>query len=362
MKELREAASAGAMEESLAAVTARVAEYTIGLDAKRLENHEKAVIANGLIALGQDKYVKVAHQIARHAMKTQNSDGQLGFGPIVPGDPARAVEKWTGAGTITGTVHSSTLGPAVLHFYRLLGEEEYLAAARRQYGYLQSVPRTKDGGIIHREEAKELWADSIWFICPFLAQYGAVTGDAGATDEAVRQIRVHTERLRDVRSGLFRHIWCETPNYYPQTMFWSRGHGWIAAGLVDTYGFLPKGHSGRGEISEILDTMARALLGLQDASGFWHNILDDRHSPLESSGTLMFAYALRKALDDGILNDKHYAEAARRAMEAAKGMVYNDGSVGLVTLPPGGPGARIGTAPYGQGWFLHAASRFLGTP
>ena len=51
---------------------------------------------------------------------------------LVQGDPGNAVERWTGAKTITGTLHSSSYGPGTLHFARATGNGRYLEAARRQ--------------------------------------------------------------------------------------------------------------------------------------------------------------------------------------------------------------------------------------
>jgi len=343
----------------LASLAKRVANYVLNKDHRRYENWENAVNAGGLICLDAELYSAKIKAIADYSVRMQASDGQLSFGLIVPGDPANVVQKWTGAGTITGTVHSSTVGPVVLHAYEKTKDELYLKAAERQYGYLNAVKRTQDGGVVHREEAAELWLDTVWFIVPFLAHYGKIAGSKEATDDAVRQIDVHLDRLLDAKTGLLRHIWCESPDSYPQSSFWSRGHGWVVAGLADTYELLPQGHSGRRSITKQLQALVPPLIARQDATGFWHNILDDRHSPLESTGTLMFAYGFKKALDLGILKGDEILNSARRGLEAAAQVVDVDGTVHLAALPPGGPGARVGVAPYGQGWFLQAAGRFV---
>jgi unsaturated rhamnogalacturonyl hydrolase len=341
-------------------VTTRVADYTMRLNNKAFKNWEFAPVINGLIALGGPRQLEAAKRIIDLGIALQNSEGQLAFGlNIVQGDPGNAVERWTGARTITGTLHSSSYGPGTLHFHGRSGEARYLEAARRQYEYVKTVRRTRDGGFVHREETTELWVDTVYFTAPFLAQYGAIAGEPAAIDEAVRQIRVHADRLRDPRVGLFRHIWCETPDSFPQSTFWARGQGWIAASLVDVYEALPAGHAGRAEVAAILDRMVTALLPLQDGSGFWHNVVDDPRAPLESSGTSLFVYAIRKGLDLGMLADKGCSAAAQRGMAAVMQAVYDDGAVGMTSLPPGGPNAKFGSAPYGQGAFLLAASRFV---
>ena len=174
----------------------------------------------------------------------------------------------------------------------------------------------------------------------------------------MRQVSLHADRLCDPRTGLFRHIWSETPDSFPQSTFWSRGQGWITASLVDVYEALPAGHAGRPQMASMLERMLAALIPLQDASGFWHNVVDDPRAALESSGTSLFAYSIRKALDMGMLSGPGYAAAAQRGFDAVTQAVHDDGAVGMTSLPPGGPNARFGSAPYGQGAFLLAASRF----
>jgi len=284
----------------------------------------------------------------------------LAFGlNIVQGESGNAVERWTGAKTITGTLHSSSYGPGTLFFHRQSGDPKYLDAARRQYEYVKTVRRTREGAFVHREETSELWVDTVYFTAPFLAQYCAVTGNADAGDEAVKQVRLHADRLCDSRSGLFRHIWCETPDSFPQSTFWARGQGWITASLVDVYEALPQGHAGRAEMATLFERMLAGLIPLQDTSGFWHNVVDDPRAALESSGTSLFAYSIRKALDLKMISGERYAAAARRGFEAVLQAVQQDGAVGMTSLPPGGPNARFGSAPYGQGAFLLAASRFV---
>jgi unsaturated rhamnogalacturonyl hydrolase len=336
-----------------------VAAYALKVNFRRYENWENAILASGLLALGGEAETGHARKIFRNAVETQSSAGQLAFNLIVPGAAGNAVERWSGKRAITGATHSATMGRGVLHFRKLDGEQHYMRAAQRQYEYLCTLPRVSNGGIAHREEGRELWVDSMWFIIPFLAEYGVVAAEPAALEEAALQIRAHADRLRDPRSGLFRHIWCETPDTFPQSTFWSRGNGWVITSFVDSYEFFPAAHPVRKELCDLTSAIADRLVELQDGSGFWANTLDDRLTPMESSGTLMLGYGLRKALDLGMIEGERYQDAAARAMAAAMQAVNDEGGVEYVTLPPGGPAAPLGVAPYGQGWFLLAASQFL---
>jgi unsaturated rhamnogalacturonyl hydrolase len=150
----------------------------------------------------------------------------------------------------------------------------------------------------------------------------------------------------------------EQPNSYVQSSFWSRGIGWAICALVDTIEFVPDDHEGHEIMAEMLREACSAMVDLQDDTGFWHNIVDDHEEPLETSGTLMAAYAFKRGLELGVLEGEEYETAADRAMQVCKGVVDEDGEVRRVALVPGGPEAPIGVTLHGQGLFLMAASCF----
>jgi len=97
-----------------------------------------------------------------------------------------------------------------------------------------------------------------------------------------------------------------------------------------------------------------AIAAHQDRSGFFRNILDDRHAKFEASGTLMFAYSAARAVNMGWL-DASYMDKAERAFRIVAGSVEPDGAVPGVQVPPGGPGVPFATALYGR-LFLQAAA------
>lgn len=342
------------MTAPLLEVVERVAEHTVARDMES-EDWQKAVAVNGLLATGRDRFVDAARRLVNRAIETQIDTGQLSYGSL----DHKSFETASGARYQSQT-DPAALARGALEFYERTGEDRYLDGARGEFEYLtERAQRTADDGITHHKGAeRELWVDAIYMIVPTLARYGSVTGTARGFEEAVKQTTVLAKHLQDPQTGLFRHQWRETPNTYPQPTFWSRGNGWALAGVLDALDYLPADHEGREELIELARELAAALLPLQDRSGYWHNILDDPQSPLESSGTLMFAYAFSKGLDDGVFEGAAYREAARDAMDVCTGVVDERGAVRRVVGPPGGPGVPFAVTSYGQGWFLLAASRF----
>ncbi|AHG01324.1 glycosyl hydrolase family 88 (plasmid) [Halostagnicola larsenii XH-48] len=354
------------MTVSLDETVAAVASYTIDHDMEN-EVWQKGVAINGLLATEREECLETARDLVDRAVETQDSNGQLSYGPSYPIEVFQHGKEYDAHWHIDerkamNTNNTTSIGHGVLEFYRRTGEDRYLEAARGEYENLQSVSRTKDGGIPHHvpelSGVKGLWIDSVYMMCPFFARYGAAADDPEAFDEAARQIIVHAKHLQDPHTGLFRHIWHEQPNSYPQSTFWARGNGWIQAAIVDVLEFLPEDHPDRDELIDIFRDVSSTIIEHQDDSGMWYNVVDDPHTPLESSGTLMYTYAFKRALELGIVRDDAYRSAAADAMDVCQGLVAEDGAVRRVAGPPGGPGAPLTTTSYGQGFYLLAASQF----
>ncbi|MFA9517905.1 glycoside hydrolase family 88 protein [Halopenitus sp. H-Gu1] len=330
------------------ALVERVANHTLERDMES-ETWQKAVAINGLLEVGG--YDEEAKRLVDRSIATQTTAGQFSYGSLDP-------KSWTDDVEYKSQTDPAALGYPALEFYDRTGDETYLDAARRQYEYLaEQAQRTAEGGIGHHRGKMELWVDAIYMLCPFLARYGAVADEPAAFDDAARQVIVQTKYLQDPHTDLYRHEWREQPNVYPEDTFWSRGNGWVAAGILDALEYLPESHEKRDRLVEIFRSLCKAVRPLQDASGFWHNILDDDQSALETSGTLMFAYAFQKGIERGYLDEETYGQAARDGMDVSMGVVRENGEVGRVVGPPGGPGVPFAVTSYGQGWFLLAAAQ-----
>lgn len=349
------------MESSeLESAVDRVAEYTAEMEMGDVD-WERASAVNGLLAVNQ--FVDEARYWTDRAVETQTDSGQLAYGS---GDLASYSEGSNVQSSRNSyndgyfpTYNPAAMAWPALEFYNRTGEERYLDAVRRQYEYLQGVERTADNGISRREGKIELFTEIINFVCPFAVRYGQLVDEDEPIEEAVQQIRVHAKHLQDEHTGLFRHIWHENPDFYPASSYWGRGIGWATTGLIDTLELLPDDHSAYDDIAAILQAALSAVVDYQDQSGFWRQRLDDNRAPLEASGTLMFAYSLKRSVDEGLFEEESVLPAAEAAMEACLGIVNREGEVRRIARPPASAFSPLGVTAYGQGWFLLAADQFL---
>jgi len=335
-----------------AALVERVADATVDRD---MEGNDwtMAVAAAGLDATG-GPYADAARSLVDRAIETQTSAGYLAYGSHDPIPPA-VLEPLEGPDYERGQwqCHGATVGQLVLDWYERTGEARYLDAARRQRAALADAVEA-DETVSYNSVLPELWVDSLYMIPPFLARYGRLTDEPAALDRAVKHVDAQFDRLRDAHTGLFRHIWRETPDSFPESTLWARGNGWALAGVLDTLTALPDDHEATDRLAAAVADLAAAVRACQDDSGFWRNVLDDPTSPLESSATLMFAATFARGVDAGVLPDSYLAPAVD-GFEVCRGVVDERGTVTRVALPPGGPSVQLGHADYGQGWFLLAA-------
>lgn len=310
------------------------------------DSWEKAIAMTGLQAWGDSAALATVQSWLDRAVATQTSDGNLSYA-----NAFKAAEVGIDY-TPTGSL-SSSLGMPLLALYERTNNTDYLDAATRQIEALVNSPRTSDGGITPRHEALELWIDSTYLTIPFLVKFGQLTNQDNYIQEGVHQLEVHVAHLLDEKVNLARHMWCEVPNTFPQSTFWARGCGWLFLAAIELLELLPT-HPKASFFKDIAVRTLMAMSQYQDASGYFRNTLDDPTAKLEASGTLMFAYAIPRAAELGLV-DKTLIDNALRAFNVVAGSVEASGKIPGVSVPPGGPNVTFDWAMFGQGFFLLAA-------
>jgi unsaturated rhamnogalacturonyl hydrolase len=149
------------------------------------------------------------------------------------------------------------------------------------------------------------------------------------------------------------------PNGLP--IFWSRGEGWVMAGLARTLEYLPASDPHRPAYEAQLRQMAASVAPLQDpASGLWHsNLLDAKDYPLpEVSGSALITFALAWGVDHGLLNRAQYLPVIRRAWRGLVRQIYASGRLGCIQQTGAAPAHYLPSSSYnyGVGAFLLAGS------
>ena len=236
-------------------------------------------------------------------------------------------------------------------------DERYSGAANVLREQLRTQPRTASGGFWHkRVYPDQMWLDGIYMGCPFYSEHALRTGDAAALDDVVHQITLIYEHTRDTASGLLYHGWDESrteawadPGTGCSRSFWARAIGWYAMALVDVLELLPD-QAQRTRVGAILRDTMDAVARVQDATGLWYQVLDQRDRAgnyLESSASCMFVYAFAKGARLGYLAPARRALAAR-AYDAIVDRFIRVTSDGDIAVEGTCRGAGLGPAPGGK--------------
>jgi hypothetical protein len=174
-----------------------------------------------------------------------------------------------------------------------------------------------------------MWTDGIYMAEPFVSKYGFRIGSAGYCDSiATFQPALLYSHAYNSTSKLLVHAWDETKKaaWADATTglspcVWSRGMGWYAAGMVDILKYLPKNHPQYNAMLTMLVNIAEGIKNAQDpATGLWYQVTDKGSQSddyLETSGSGLFIYSLKTAVDCGFI-DKSYLAVAQKGWTGLK--------------------------------------------
>jgi unsaturated rhamnogalacturonyl hydrolase len=222
-----------------------------------------------------------------------------------------------------------------------------------------------DGRSEGRCQRRWCWCDALFMAPPAWAMLSRVTGDRRYRDYALHEYFATADYLFDTERHLFyrdsRFFERRTPEGH--RVFWSRGNGWVFAGLPLLLEALPADDPARGRLLTLYREMAAALAALQRPSGYWRSSLldSDEDAPPETSGTAFITFGLAWGINRGLLPRDDFAATAQKGWRALLEAIDTDGRLGWVQ--------QIGNAPddvratdtqlYGSGAFLLAASEMI---
>lgn len=204
-----------------------------------------------------------------------------------------------------------------------------------------------------------LWIDDMYMITFLQTQAYRITGDKKYLERAAKEMALYLDRIQ-LTNGLFNHS--------PEGPFtWARGNGWMAGGMTLLLEYLPKDNEYYKKILSGYKLMMSTLLKYQRESGLWGQIVDDRESWDETSGSAMFAYAFQSGVNHGLLQSGEYAQAARRAYLALVAKLDEHANIADVCEGTGPKNdrnhylerARVNGDPHGQSPMLWLCSAML---
>ncbi|RYD69945.1 MAG: glycoside hydrolase family 88 protein, partial [Sphingobacteriales bacterium] len=258
------------------------------------------------------------------------------------------------------------VGQLYSQLYTVYKRPEYIQKFKALADTIVSLPHSESlewkNGIYTREWA---WCDALFMGPPSLGYLTEATGDVKYLDKSIELWFKSTAYLYDKDE----HLFYRDSRYFNKKekngtkVFWSRGNGWVIAGLARLLSVTAENHPERKKLVKLFTNMSEKLASLQQADGSWHASLLDPESfaVKETSGTGFISYALAWGVNKGIIPYKKYEPVITKAWDALSSSVHPDGKLGYVQAQGAAPD-KVGyedTDVYGVGAFLLAGSEII---
>jgi rhamnogalacturonyl hydrolase YesR len=215
------------------------------------------------------------------------------------------------------------------------------------------------------------WCDALFMAPPVIINYSKQMKDPSYLKEMDKYYAEAYELLYDKQAHLFsrdaRFLLTGKANDIKEKngekVFWSRGNGWVLAGLALMLTDLPKDYPTRKFYENLFIEMAEKIKILQPTDGLWRTSLlsPESFDHGEVSGSGFFTYALAWGINNGILNKASYTPVVLKAWKAILACQQENGKVGWVQNIGANPmPASVNSCQnFGTGAFLMAGSEIL---
>ena len=255
---------------------------------------------------------------------------------------------------------TQSLGQVYLELYLQKKDPAMIQNTQRVLDAILAAPQTTT--IPPGKEITWWWCDALFMAPPLWARMYAATGDRKYITYLDEEWAKTSSRLYDTQE----HLYARDATYLTRTeangkkMFWSRGTGWVMAGIMRTLQYLPQDDPARQKYITELQQMAARVAQLQGPDGLWKSgLLDpDNYDLPEMSGSAFITYALAAGVNQGLLDKKVYQPVIKKAWAGMIHHVYADGRLGCIqqTGPEPAHFRESASYTYGVGAFLLAGS------
>lgn len=223
--------------------------------------------------------------------------------------------------------------------YEDTGDSKYVPYLERWAAWaMHDLTRTEQGGFQHvtygPERKNQMWDDTLMMAVLPLAKIGRVLNRPEYVEEAKYQFLIHTQHLRDKKTGLWYHGWNFEGCHNFGEAFWCRGNCWITIAIPELLDILdlPDTDAFKRHMITTLNAQVETLAKLQDEeTGLWHTLLDDPDSYVETSGSAGVAYGMLKAVHSRYV-DASYEQCALKAIAGLMAQIGDRGQVANVSV------------------------------
>jgi rhamnogalacturonyl hydrolase YesR len=216
--------------------------------------------------------------------------------------------KYHAAMIALGQRHAWNPGPRVYHaddhcasqtyldLYFQDREPEMLAPTKARFDFILQNAKTNSLDIKAYGCDRWSWCDALFMAPPAWVRLTLATGEKKYLEFMDHEWWSTSDYLYDKSE----HLYFRDSTYFNQRetngqkIFWSRGNGWVMAGLVRILQVMPPDYPQRKRYEQQFKEMAARIAAIQPTEGLWHpSLLDPDACPMkEASGSGFYTYAL----------------------------------------------------------------------
>lgn len=209
--------------------------------------------------------------------------------------------------------------------YEKESDPKYKRVLDQIYGQLSTYPRTKSGSFWHKQNyPNQVWLDGLYMGQPFYVQYVKQFAETKDYSDTLNQFKNVRQFIFNADNRLYYHaydesreiFWCDKATGLSPNV-WARAVGWLVMALVDVLELLEGEAANTKPLQAMLKEAIDGMLPYQHHTGMWYQVVDKVSDPanyLETSGTLMMAYAVLKGVRLGYL-PADYAACGKAAFD-----------------------------------------------
>ena len=201
--------------------------------------------------------------------------------------------------------------------YAITKEEKYKKAIDYVFTQVKTHPRTKEGNFWHKKiYPNQVWLDGLYMMQPFYTRYQTLFNKMDYSD-IVNQFKNVRKLMFDEKAKLYYHgydssktmFWADKKTGLSKN-FWLRSIGWFAVSIVDVCDYMDQQmYDEYNTVKSLLKELIDGLLQYQDKEThmFYQvpNFPGREGNYLETSGSVMIAYAILKGVRLNILPERY---------------------------------------------------------
>ncbi len=178
------------------------------------------------------------------------------------------------------------------------------------------------------------WCDALFMAPAVYARMSALTGDP----KYLQAMDVAWWRTYDRLWDTDEHLYARDERFITERdaagkkIMWSRGEGWVIAGLARVLEAMPADFPSRPRYVRLYQEMAARLIALQGEDGLWRSsLLDPQAFPeAETSGTALETYGLAFGINHGLIDRQTYLPHVLKAWAGLNRYILPNGLLGQV--------------------------------